>query len=62
VKKGILCHKNMDFSIICRFCMAKDGPMMDIFKDTAMIAKANALLPNLKVRLRCECGSFFRAV
>jgi hypothetical protein len=42
--------------------MAKDGPMMEIFKDTAMIAKANALLPNLKVRLRCECGSFFRAV
>jgi hypothetical protein len=41
----------MDFSVICRFCMAKDGPMLDIFKDAAMLSKANGLLPNLKVRL-----------
>ncbi|XP_021923970.1 uncharacterized protein LOC110831826 isoform X4 [Zootermopsis nevadensis] len=39
----------MDFSSICRFCMAKDGPMLDIFKDAAMILKAYALLPNLKL-------------
>jgi hypothetical protein len=30
--------------------MAKDGPMLDIFKDAAIKAKAQALLPNLKVR------------
>jgi hypothetical protein len=31
--------------------MAKDGPMLDISKDTTIKAKAHALLPNLKVRL-----------
>jgi len=31
--------------------MGKDGPMLDISKDTAIKAKAHALLPNLKVRL-----------
>jgi hypothetical protein len=47
----------MELGTICRFCMAKDGPLLDLFKDTSMKAKADALLPNLKVRLVvCGCG------
>lgn len=46
--------------------MAKDGPMLDISKDTTITAKAYALLPNLKVRscvkvdrMRSTCESHY---
>lgn len=46
--------------------MAKDGPMLDISKDTAIKAKAHSLLPNLKVRsgvivdhMRFTCESHY---
>ncbi|XP_069674821.1 uncharacterized protein [Periplaneta americana] len=39
----------MDFSAICRFCMAKDVPMCNITHDISIQIKASSLLPNLKL-------------
>ena len=48
----------MDFNNICRFCMAVDEPIYNIFEDLDVKAKADALLPNLKVRFLYPASSF----